>query len=389
MAALSLSMMTLGIIGFSLHLLLIKVKTAPYLAPLIVALLSLAAISSGALVFSAIPSLTYYYIAAIPPTFFILAPSLWLYSQALTSHLPWHFRQKYFIHYLPGFFALIVTVLILLLPDQAKHAIFFSNKEVDPGYTLFVVVSLFVAVVLWLTQSSVYLYKIVRCIILYNKQLNQVFAENKSKTLTWLNFLTYLIALAWIWSVLALLSDDSRAPFLLNEEIGMMLTLLVAWVLAYHGLQQQPGFMKLYNNISEPLNVVIQEESKNKYQRSALGDEQSRRIANKLKQALYEEQLYLDPDLTLYKLANHLGVSANYLSQTLNQTINMSFFEYVNAARIEAAKTKLLNKEDSVLNIAMGVGFNARSSFYKAFKACTGVTPSEFQKVNSAKAGQL
>jgi len=77
-----------------------------------------------------------------------------------------------------------------------------------------------------------------------------------------------------------------------------------------------------------------------------------------------------------------LGVSANYVSQTLNQTMQTSFFEYVNNARVEAAKEKLLNNDGTVLEIAMAVGFNARSSFYKAFKASTGMTPGEYQKTH-------
>jgi len=76
-------------------------------------------------------------------------------------------------------------------------------------------------------------------------------------------------------------------------------------------------------------------------------------------------------------------VSAQYLSQTLNQTLQQSFYDYINDARIAAAKQQLQHTDDSVLNIAMAVGFNARSSFYKAFKASTGLTPAQFRAQNS------
>ena len=49
-------------------------------------------------------------------------------------------------------------------------------------------------------------------------------------------------------------------------------------------------------------------------------------------------------------------------------------------ARIEAAKPKIVVNKDSVLTVALEVGFNARSSFYKAFKHETGKPPSEFRK---------
>ena len=97
-----------------------------------------------------------------------------------------------------------------------------------------------------------------------------------------------------------------------------------------------------------------------------------------------KETLYLDPNLSLQKLANHLAISPNYISQTLNETLCTNFFDFINKWRIEAAKPKILANKDSVLTIALEVGFNARSSFYKAFKQETGQTPSEFRKQNSS-----
>ena len=71
----------------------------------------------------------------------------------------------------------------------------------------------------------------------------------------------------------------------------------------------------------------------------------------------------------------------NYISQTLNETLSINFFDFVNQWRIEAAKPKIIANQDTVLNIALEVGFNARPSFYKAFKQETGITPSEFRKM--------
>nr|WP_275442563.1 AraC family transcriptional regulator [Pseudoalteromonas sp. OOF1S-7] len=97
---------------------------------------------------------------------------------------------------------------------------------------------------------------------------------------------------------------------------------------------------------------------------------------------MQEKQLYLDADLTLQKLSQVSGVSPNYLSQVLNETLQMNFFDFVNHWRIEASKSRLLASKDSVLHIALEVGFNARSSFYKAFKKETGLTPGEFRREN-------
>nr|WP_290444209.1 AraC family transcriptional regulator [Pseudoalteromonas sp. XMcav2-N] len=96
---------------------------------------------------------------------------------------------------------------------------------------------------------------------------------------------------------------------------------------------------------------------------------------------MQDDKLYLDAELTLQKLSDASGVSTNYLSQVLNETLKVNFFDFVNHWRIEAAKARLLAGTESVLHIALEVGFNARSSFYKAFKKETGLTPSEYRRV--------
>ena len=94
------------------------------------------------------------------------------------------------------------------------------------------------------------------------------------------------------------------------------------------------------------------------------------------------ENLYLDANLSLPKLAKHIHTSPNYISQTLNETLATNFFDYVNHKRIVAAQKLLLESELTVLDIAMQVGFNSKSAFYSAFKKHTQLTPSSYKKQN-------
>jgi AraC-like DNA-binding protein len=165
-----------------------------------------------------------------------------------------------------------------------------------------------------------------------------------------------------------------------------MLSLLLIWGLAHFGLQQKPALSAYNENaitnltprndneVSTVLNPPM------KYQRSALDTEQSNRIANKINEIMRKDKLYLDSSLSLQKLSSYVSISPNYISQTLNETLSINFFDFINQWRIEAAKPKILANQDTVLNIALEVGFNAKSSFYKAFKQETGQTPSEFRK---------
>jgi AraC-like DNA-binding protein len=92
------------------------------------------------------------------------------------------------------------------------------------------------------------------------------------------------------------------------------------------------------------------------------------------------DKAFLDPSLSLGKLARDLGVSQHHLSQVLNERLGQNFFEFVNVYRVEEAKLKLLERKSiSVLAIGEEVGFSSKSAFNSAFKKQTGLTPSQFR----------
>ena len=87
--------------------------------------------------------------------------------------------------------------------------------------------------------------------------------------------------------------------------------------------------------------------------------------------------ILLDPLVSLPKLARAVGVTPNQLSYVLNHHLGKSFFDFVNAARVAEARSVLLLEPDrTILDIALSVGFNSKSTFNLAFKKITGETPS-------------
>ena len=95
------------------------------------------------------------------------------------------------------------------------------------------------------------------------------------------------------------------------------------------------------------------------------------------------EHLYRNPDLTIQKLANALKISPRYISATLNHYHQKSFYEFVNAYRINEVIRKLQKPESAVYTInglATQAGFKSTSAFYKAFRDQTGMTPGAFRK---------
>ena len=120
-----------------------------------------------------------------------------------------------------------------------------------------------------------------------------------------------------------------------------------------------------------------------KYAKSGLGSEQMLEYKRSLERVMRSRRVYLNPDLTLPKLAEMIGCSVNHLSQVINSGFGMSFFDYVNQYRIEHAKALLSHhehKDESVLDIAFMVGFNSNSAFYSAFRKAVGQSPAQFRR---------
>ncbi|RKF18686.1 AraC family transcriptional regulator [Alginatibacterium sediminis] len=387
LVVLVIAMITLGQIGFCLPQFLLRAFHTQTYLPLAIFFVANAVITLGPPVFLLFPEWDTIYIASIFPTWLLLGPAFWLYVEGLTSETPWRMQAKHTIQLIPFVLGLVVSGLIVSLPPDMRQTIFSAEADISSGFPLVVVVSMFLVMLLWAAQSTYYVIRIVIRLSKYRKQLKDLFASNEQRELGWLSWVLIIIAGTWFLSFASLMSTLLQDYPLFGYRIGYLLLLILVWTLAYWGLRQKPGFEGRYINktsdISEPINPdsVIDK----KYDRSALRKNQAQRIADKINATMELEQLHLDPSLSLHKLAQHLAISPNYISQTLNETMGTNFFDFVNKWRVETAKPKIIANEDTVLNIAMEVGFNARSSFYKVFKKETGKTPTEFRKSHYAQ----
>ncbi len=120
----------------------------------------------------------------------------------------------------------------------------------------------------------------------------------------------------------------------------------------------------------------------NKYKHSNLQHHQAEEYMDALLKLMDEEKPYLDEELSLKGLAEKLSVAPRHLSQMVNERLNRNFSDFINGYRVEEAKKYLSDprSEHSVLEVCFEVGFNSRTSFYRAFKKVTGMSPTEYKK---------
>lgn len=131
-----------------------------------------------------------------------------------------------------------------------------------------------------------------------------------------------------------------------------------------------------------PRPFMAQAKSAEKYGRAALPASTARDIARELERCLVEDQLFLQTDLTLGALSDHLKLGRHLVSQVINEHLHTSFYRLINRHRVAFAKTLLADPlvGFSIERIAVESGFNNRVTFNKAFKELEGTSPSEYRR---------
>ncbi len=103
----------------------------------------------------------------------------------------------------------------------------------------------------------------------------------------------------------------------------------------------------------------------------------------RLNRAMRQDAVYRDPDLTITKLATHIELPVYRVRQIILEGLGYDNFKsYLNAQRITAIKRELRDPdmaERTIVEIALRGGFNALSTFNRAFKAEVGQTPSQYR----------
>lgn len=112
----------------------------------------------------------------------------------------------------------------------------------------------------------------------------------------------------------------------------------------------------------------------------------SQSLVLEIQSLMESERLFLVEDLTLASMAQALSekqpISREKLSGIINTHWKQNFNQFVNGYRVQEACRRLIESDDSILSIAMDVGFNSKSVFNQAFRIRTGLSPGQYRKKN-------
>lgn len=127
-------------------------------------------------------------------------------------------------------------------------------------------------------------------------------------------------------------------------------------------------------------------------QAAAIADSNAadQKLVDALMRLMADERVYRHENVTIGTLGTKLGIPEYRLRRLINQRLGYRNFNvFLNNHRIEEAKAALADPtqaEVPVITIAMDAGFQSLGPFNRAFKATTGITPSEYRRLKATAA---
>lgn len=96
----------------------------------------------------------------------------------------------------------------------------------------------------------------------------------------------------------------------------------------------------------------------------------------------YIDAHYIENDLSVTKIAEHMNVSTSYMQAYFKKHKNTTLTKYITQKRVAYAKQLLKNTDSIISVIAIKAGFTDACMFGKIFKKNEGVTPGQYREIS-------
>ncbi len=275
------------------------------------------------------------------------------------------------LHFLPA-----LLCLLIMAPFYVKDAEYkiqyietaVQNSKLEFNILFFLA---YVQVVLYFLEAN-------RLIRGYIARFKQTYSDLEPVSLDWIRNLSGIILVICLFCLplfgLLFLGHDSGHA--IDYSFLIALTLYFGILFLGYRVWIQPDLV----SPSGPF------EKKEKYLKSKLSREESKKYYSQLIDLMEKEKVYLEPNLNLPDLAKRMDLNPRYLSQVINENACMNFYDFVNQFRVEEAKKAILdpqNAHQDILTIAFDAGFSSKATFNTLFKKNTKLTPSQYRKSNT------
>ncbi len=178
-------------------------------------------------------------------------------------------------------------------------------------------------------------------------------------------------------TALAQLAGAQRSAPAETSLVGAMGLLAIASIVAWSllGVGRRQSLFVVTSDLPRPVEEPV----------APAVEPGDRQLVARLEQLMTTDRAYRQDGLTIGSLAQQLGLPEYRLRRLINQAMGYrNFNSFVNRYRIAEVKVALGDPQQAevpVLTMALDAGFSSLGPFNRAFKAETGMTPSEYRRV--------
>jgi AraC-like DNA-binding protein len=323
---------------------------------------------------------------------FLIGPVIFFYTQSLLNK-SFRLSKKYFIHFVPAILYLIYSLVVFITDKFIFSEYYFYADGRDKDLAFWYQMSGLISMAFYLILS-------LRFYTVYKKVVYQAVSFADSILFGWIHRFLAAFLIILVLRVLFFILNPEWGAFGSKFWYYLCFSILVYYISLngyFNSVRTMFAFKTLLfgydskyllpaKNNSEkdtPQNSedeIIIEESASK-QPIEIADLEDWKL--KVERAMKTEKAYENEELTLTGLAEDLQITPKKLSQIVNQGFKMNFNDFVNFCRTEAVIQKFRAGEHDLQNllvIAFDCGFNSKSTFNRAFKKQTQMTPKDYLK---------
>lgn len=267
-------------------------------------------------------------------------------------------------------FSFLLTYLMLPASKRPGFAISLLNDPLPWQMTIINIASM---IIIWVSMFASAI-KIIR----YKKRLISTMSNLEKTKLTFITRFVILVGILTLaTTVFYLVLPQHLVEYL---YLPCLITFIYFYILFYTFRHHTIFTTESYDQFLRDTLPASEEMMMDGIQLATVPRSELQVLAQRIEEYLMQSGIYTNPDLTINILANAMMVSTEKISAAINKEINKNFFDLINEKRVDKAKELLGNKINlmTIEAIAYEAGFNSRASFYRAFKKCTSLTPSQY-----------
>ena len=133
--------------------------------------------------------------------------------------------------------------------------------------------------------------------------------------------------------------------------------------------------LELVNHLITSIIILIHDIS---FNNEKLNTSNKQKLGESIRKYIDE---YLYTDISLKSISDEFNLSKYYIAHLYKEVTGYSPMQYVIRRRIGDAQTMLLHTDDSIIDIAMNVGFNSVNHFHGTFVKIVGISPGKYRKI--------